>query len=206
MSVRYGLLGLLAQRPRHGYELHAAFEAVMGGEENWDVKPAQIYSTLTRLLESGQISEESGSSNEGPDRRVYAITKKGRADLAGWFAAPVEREHQRDEVFAKLMLAMATREINPSQIIQTQRANWYQQLHALTEQRSQADPKTNLAHILLLDSAVMHTEADLHWLDMVEARLDEIRRQPLPEPELRPRGRPPKVREELSHEVAKTRK
>jgi hypothetical protein len=39
----------------------------------------------------------------------------------------------------------------------------------------------------------MHLEADLRWLDMIEARLDEIRRQPLPEPESKPRGRPKKI-------------
>jgi hypothetical protein len=33
----------------------------------------------------------------------------------------------------------------------------------------------------------------LRWLDMVEARFDEIRRQPLPEPESKPRGRPKKI-------------
>jgi len=38
----------------------------------------------------------------------------------------------------------------------------------------------------------MHLEADLRWLDTAEARLDEIRRQPLPEPEAKPRGRPRK--------------
>jgi len=46
----------------------------------------------------------------------------------------------------------------------------------------------------LLDKAVMHLEADLRWLDMIEARLNEIRRQPLPEPESKPRGRPKKIR------------
>jgi DNA-binding PadR family transcriptional regulator len=194
MSVRYTLLGLLAQRPRHGYELHAAFEAVMGGEENWDVKPAQIYSTLARLQESGQIVEElDGADGEGADRRVYAITEKGQIDLAAWFNTPVTREHQRDEVFAKLMLAIATEVAKPRQVLQIQRARLYQDLHALTAQRSKVDPKTDLAYILLLDSAVMHIEADLRWLDMVDARLDEIKRQPLPEPEMRPRGRPKKT-------------
>jgi DNA-binding PadR family transcriptional regulator len=44
VSVRNALLGLLEQRPRHGYELRAAFEALVGGQRNWEVKPAQIYS------------------------------------------------------------------------------------------------------------------------------------------------------------------
>ena len=175
----------------------------MGGEENWDVKPAQIYSTLTRLLESGFIEEESGFGDD-PARRVYAITEKGRGDLVAWFNAPVEREHQRDEVFAKLMLALATGEANPRKVIQVQRAKLYQDMHALTVKRGETDPKTELAHILLLDSAVMHIEADLHWLEMVEARLDEIRSQPVPEPEIRPRGRPPKAKQpSLPAEVIK---
>jgi DNA-binding PadR family transcriptional regulator len=194
MSVRFALLGLLAQRPRHGYELHAAFEAVMGGEENWDVKPAQIYSTLARLQESGHIVEElDGADGEGADRRVYAITDKGQRDLAAWFNTPVTREHQRDEVFAKLMLAIAIEAAQPRKVLQIQRARLYQDLHALTAQRSKVDPQKDLAHILLLDSAAMHLEADLRWLDMVDARLDEIKRQPMPEPEMRPRGRPKKT-------------
>ena len=168
----------------------------MGGEENWDVKPAQIYSTLARLQESGYIVEQAESTDgDGADRRVYAITDKGQTDLAVWFNAPVVREHQRDEIFAKLMLAIATDVANPRKVLQIQRAKLYQDLHALTAQRSKVDPQKDLAHILLLDSAVMHLEADLHWLEMVEARLDEIKRQPLPEPEMRPRGRPRKISE-----------
>jgi hypothetical protein len=42
-----------------------------------------------------------------------------------------------------------------------------------------------------LDRVVMRLEADLRWLEMVEARLDVISRQPLPEPVEKPRGRPP---------------
>jgi len=43
-----------------------------------------------------------------------------------------------------------------------------------------------------MDKAIMHLEADLRWLDMIEARLEEVQRQPIPRPELRPRGRPHK--------------
>jgi hypothetical protein len=53
---------------------------------------------------------------------------------------------------------------------------------------------------LLLDQAIMHVEADLRWLDVIEARLEEVRQQPLPEPEARRRGRPRKVRGERQEE------
>jgi len=48
---------------------------------------------------------------------------------------------------------------------------------------------------MLVDKAIMHLEADLRWLDMAEMRLEEVKRQPLPEPELRRRGRPRKSAE-----------
>ena len=77
MSVRNAILGLLAQKPRHGYELHAAFSAVVGGGGTWDVKPAQIYTTLERLEESGLVQTKSdlGEGRE-PERRIYAITRE----------------------------------------------------------------------------------------------------------------------------------
>ena len=193
MSVRNALLGLLAQRPRHGYELHAAFEAITGGVhgvQNWDVKPAQIYTTLTRLEESGLVGEEAIEQGGGPEKRVYAITPAGRETLAEWFASGVEAELARDEFFIKLMLSLATGAANPYRVIQSQRAALYQELHDATQQRNAADPHTELAQILLLDKVIMHLEADLRWLDIVEGRLDEIKRQPLPEPEAKPRGRP----------------
>jgi hypothetical protein len=68
----------------------------------------------------------------------------------------------------------------------------YQELHTLTAQRNRSDPKTALAQMLLFEKAIMHTEADLRWLDMVEARLEDVKRQPMPEPEAKPRGRPRK--------------
>ena len=192
MSVRHALLGLLAQRPRHGYELHAAFEAVIGGEQNWDVKPAQIYTTLARLEEAGLVQEDLVEQGSGPEKRIYAVTPAGRSTLAEWFAQGVEGEHLRDELFIKLMLSLTTDGASPRKVIQTQRAKLFRDLHAITARRRQADPKTELARILLLDKTVMHLEADLRWLDMVEGRLEEVRRQPVPQPEVRPRGRPRK--------------
>ncbi len=192
MSVRFAILGLLAQRPRHGYELRAAFEALVGGEENWDVKPAQIYTTLARLEESGLVTEEAVEQERGPEKRIYALTPAGRAELDTWFATGVESEHQRDEFFIKLMLSLAVDGANPRKVIRTQRALLYQKLHDVTAQGQQTNPKTELAYMLLLDKTVMHLEADLRWLEMIEARLDEVQRQPLPQPEVKPRGRPKK--------------
>lgn len=193
MSVRNAILGLLAQKPRHGYELHSAFSSVVGGA-TWDVKPAQIYTTLERLEESGLVQTKSdlGEGRE-PDRRIYAITRDGHEALKSWFDEGVPTEHQRDEFYVKLMIGLISGEADPARIIQTQRSRLFQELHDATTQRDKYDPVVEIAQILLTDKAIMHLEADLRWLDMIEMRLEAIKEQPIPEPEIRKRGRPKKI-------------
>ncbi len=195
MSVRYGLLGLLAQGPRHGYELHSEFVALAGGKEHWDVNPSQIYSTLSRLQDAGLVAEVGIEQEGGPEKRILTITPAGRAELDAWFATPVMGEHLRDELYVKLMLSLADGAPGSQtgrQVIHTQREALYRDLHRVTARRQAANPKDELGQILLLDKTAMHLEADLRWLEMVEARLEEVRRQPLPQPEPRLRGRPKK--------------
>ncbi|RPH56554.1 MAG: PadR family transcriptional regulator [Chloroflexi bacterium] len=193
MSVRHALLGLLAQKARHGYELRVAFESVVGGDVAWDVKPAQIYTTLDRLEEAGLVERQSdlGQGDE-PSRRVYALTPEGRMVLREWFATAVENEHQRDEFFVKLMVALASGEGSPERILQTQRNHLYKEMHTMTTLRDSFDPREGMAQILLMDKAIMHIEADLRWMDITEMRIEAIKGQAFPQPEIRPRGRPRK--------------
>jgi hypothetical protein len=110
--------------------------------------------------------------------------------LEEWFAEGTAQEHQRDEFFIKLMLGLVSGAADPYKLIQIQRTHLFQELHAITVQRTHVDSSRELAKILLLDKVAMHLEADIRWLDITEKRLDEIKHQPLPEPETRPRGRP----------------
>jgi DNA-binding PadR family transcriptional regulator len=192
MSVRNAILGFLSQHPRHGYELRTAFESLMGGEQNWEVKPAQIYTTLSRLEENGLVVQTAVEQDGGPEKRIYTITPAGKCELDQWFTRPVEDEPQRDEFYLKLMLSLTNPAADPYKVIQVQRSHLFKNLHQVTTQRQGLEHQAELAQIFLMDKAVMHLEADLRWLDMIEARLDEIRRHPPPEPEARPRGRPKK--------------
>jgi len=193
MSVRYAVLGLISQKPRHGYETRLAFEALVGGDENWEVKPAQIYNTLDRLEKAGWVERSSDlGEGEEPSRRVYRITPQGEAALQEWFSSGIVPGHQRDEFYIKLIIGLVSGRADPQRLIQTQRALLFQEMHAATNQREEYDPHTEMAQILLLDKAIMHLEADLRWLDMIEMRLEAIKEQPLPEPEIRRRGRPRK--------------
>ncbi len=191
-AVQHAVLALLAQQSRHGYELHDLFEAALGG--HWDLNTGQIYSSLDRLARAGLVVEEGIEKGDGPDKHLWAITELGTAQLLQWYRSAVPRDYRlRDEFYLKLVLAVVTQTARPQPILQVQRRELFQELHDLTALRSRLNPRQELARILLLESAIMHTEAELRWLDIVEARLDEIREQPLLLPPPRRRGRPPKV-------------
>ncbi|MBV8337631.1 MAG: PadR family transcriptional regulator [Alphaproteobacteria bacterium] len=75
-DLRYVLLGLIAERPRHGYELIKAIEEKFGGA--YSPSPGVIYPTLSLLEELGYIQPD---SPQGP-RKEFVITPEGTAFLA----------------------------------------------------------------------------------------------------------------------------
>ncbi|MHC1781350.1 MAG: helix-turn-helix transcriptional regulator [Anaerolineaceae bacterium] len=193
MSVRHAILGLISQKPRYGYETRAAFETLVGGDSNWEVKPAQIYTTLERLEEAGLVERSSDlGEGEEPSRRMYRITPRGEDMLNEWFSCGVVPEHQRDEFYIKVIIGLVSGRADPQRLIQTQRALLFQEMHAAINQRDGYNPHAEMAQIMLLDKAIMHLEADLRWLDLIERKLDTIREQPMAEPEIPRRGRPRK--------------
>ena len=74
MSVRQGLMALLAQEPMYGARLRAEFEARTGG--TWPLNVGQVYTTLSRLERDGLVVA-SGGDDEG--RIEYSLTDSGRA-------------------------------------------------------------------------------------------------------------------------------
>ena len=53
MSVKFGLLALLATEPMYGAQLRSEFEARTGG--TWPLNVGQVYTTLTRLERDGLL-------------------------------------------------------------------------------------------------------------------------------------------------------
>jgi DNA-binding PadR family transcriptional regulator len=102
MSLRYGVLGLLAEQPLHGYQVRNRFEGMLGG--TWDVNIGQVYSTLQRLERDGMVQTAGGRGDRG--KLVYELTDLGRRDLESWLAEPDSGPQQlRQEVYVKLLLA-----------------------------------------------------------------------------------------------------
>jgi DNA-binding PadR family transcriptional regulator len=70
-DLRYVLLQLIAEKPRHGYELIKAIEEKFGGM--YSPSPGVVYPTLTLLEELGYLRAESA----GGTKRLYSMTEEG---------------------------------------------------------------------------------------------------------------------------------
>ncbi len=194
MTVKHALLAFLDHEPTHGYQLHGLMEKALG--DPWLVNIGQVYSTLSRLERDGLVDRQSEVEGKTTDRTVYKITGLGRTELGRWFRDPLSRDRRlRDEVYAKLMLSRISGSATPEEVLQIQRRKILGEMHDLTRMRSVADQDTGIHWILLLESAIMHLEADLKWIDLCESKAEELGEAPLRTYETRPRGRPPKRRE-----------
>jgi len=88
-ELRLVLLKLIADEPRHGYDLIRAIEELTGGE--YAPSPGVVYPTLTLLQDMGLIGEAPG---EGP-RKAFQATDEGRTHLE-------ERAEEVDALFERL--------------------------------------------------------------------------------------------------------
>jgi DNA-binding PadR family transcriptional regulator len=170
VSVRYGLLALLAEAPTHGYQLKTSFERRTGG--SWQLNIGQVYTTLQRLARDGLVEEIEGTAG---DRRAYRITDVGRTQLESWFVTPVLPEAPaRDELTIKVLLAVAAGDVDVTNLLQRQRRASIEQLQAYTRRKAKADPVLDLAFLLLLDALIFRTEAEIRWLDACDARIRSV--------------------------------
>jgi DNA-binding PadR family transcriptional regulator len=75
------VLGCLAEQPLYGYDLLERMRA--RSMSFWaEVGKASVYQALQRLERRGLIGGRAQMGSEGPDRRVYRISRAGRARLA----------------------------------------------------------------------------------------------------------------------------
>lgn len=187
MSVRNGLLALLAEQPMHGYQLKQEFERRTGG--TWPLNIGQVYTTVQRLVRDGLVEpvpqgETGPTTDDGATVERFRLTGAGGVEAAAWWSTPVERgAPARDELAIKLALAVTVPGVDVADVVQRQRTETLRSLRDFTRLKRTADPSASpeqaaeeLAWSLVLDHLVFAAEAEVRWLDHVEARVARVAR------------------------------
>ncbi len=87
-ELRLVILALIAEKPRHGYEIIKELGERVGGD--YSPSPGVVYPTLTLLEEMGYASP----NQDAAGRKLYTVTSEGEKALA-------DNKAQIDAIFAR---------------------------------------------------------------------------------------------------------
>jgi DNA-binding PadR family transcriptional regulator len=82
LSPEFALLGLLAEGPSHGYDLHQRLVADLG--HVWHLSQSQAYAILKRLETRGDIRSHTVEQEKLPARQKLQLTAQGRRRFQEW--------------------------------------------------------------------------------------------------------------------------
>ncbi len=178
-KVEVVVLGLLAEEPLYGYDLLGRFRARSMGF--WvEVGKASVYQVLRRLEREGLITGRSQEGPEGPDRRVYRLTRTGRirltAGLEERFAASEPYESGAGLAFGFAHLLSATQ---ARKAVDAREAALHELLDAAKAERSRTAADRGASRAVssaMLERQEMLARAELAWIKSFRGALGRIRR------------------------------
>ena len=99
--MEYAILAGLSHEPRSGYDLTKWLALV--ASHFWPVGHSSIYPALAALESEGLIAHETVPSEQGPERKVYALTVQGHDELLAWVDGPPPMAQTRDEQLVRAL-------------------------------------------------------------------------------------------------------
>ena len=162
MSHRYLILGLLAEEPMTGYDIHKHIKVVLRAVTN--ASYGTLYPTLHKLLEEGAVQVEEVEQAGRPAKKIYRITKHGQAALADWLKQPPAADSIKREFLLKLYFAKNLSAPELQTLLAERRDEIQARLASLCAER---DAIHDIRQRWLLDYSVALCRAEMEWLKQV---------------------------------------
>jgi DNA-binding PadR family transcriptional regulator len=167
------LLSLLAEKPMYGYQANALLE--LRKVRDWAaVSRPQIYYSLDKLAGLGLLkaTDNDTEKSAGPERRVFATTKRGQAALA----AALERDDWTEQLERPAFLtwlALSWQCSNEVFVVQLKRRRKFLEHTLRCRQATLQDVFAEVGHpfheaVWMLSLAIEEIKTELAWLGQVE--------------------------------------
>jgi PadR family transcriptional regulator, regulatory protein AphA len=179
MSLTHAILGLLQyNEPMTGYDLKTQhFDESIG--YFWPADQAQVYRTLDKMAEEGWVESRIEVQEGRPNRKIYAITDTGRAELRRWLAGhhpmpPVRETFLIQTYFAGMLPDEEIREMLAQRLkLHQALLEEYQQvplppLDELTDQRDHAMAR------LTLEFGLRYQQMQIDWLHLAMETISKL--------------------------------
>ena len=171
MSLKYALLGLLAENPKYGYEIKQEFEGALGNV--WSVSYGQLYPTLRRLSEVQWVTKRTEPGKKAAEKNIYSITPKGKQKLDEWLLRPLRSSYKvKDEFTLKFLFFDKLPREKVLDYLKTQQKKTVMQKENF--QRTLVSIKDELNFFLqaIIRKGIIHLEAEIQWLEEVVNALE----------------------------------
>jgi len=166
MSLKFALLGLLAESPKYGYEIKRQFEGALGNV--WSVSYGQLYPTLRRLSELGWVTKKTEPGKKAAEKNIYSITEKGRRKLDEWLLKPLRTAYKVKDEFTLRFLFFS--KLSPDNVLAYLKAQQKKTvLQKESFQRTLVSLRSEIDYFLqaIIRKGIIHLEAENQWLEEV---------------------------------------
>jgi DNA-binding PadR family transcriptional regulator len=171
--LKGAILGLVLERPGHGYDLGARLGARLG--PSWAIDPKRLYRMLDQLERAGLILGvvESDPDNPRQQRTVYSATELAPGALRMWLETLAPREPTRVEIQAKVA---AAREQDVPQLAQALRQYERECLELLRQSAGPPLPVRSwmgLVMDIVRDASDAQLRTEVEWAKRTRRRIEE---------------------------------
>jgi PadR family transcriptional regulator, regulatory protein AphA len=166
MSLKYALLGLLAESPKYGYELKRRFEGALGNI--WSVSYGQLYPTLRHLSEVGWLTKKTEPGKKAAEKNIYSITEKGRRKLDEWLLKPLRSSYKVKDEFTLRFLFFS--KLAPGSVLDylgVQQKKTMLQKETFQVTLSSLQDEIDYFLQAIIRKGIIHLEAENRWLEEV---------------------------------------
>jgi PadR family transcriptional regulator, regulatory protein AphA len=182
MSLAHAILGWLQTEPMSGYDLKKRFD--QGAGYFWPVDQMQIYRTLERLVEQGNVSVHEEIQHNHPNRKVYTLTNAGREELRHWLTSPQSLPALRDPLLIQLFFSAQLSNAEIIELLKHQHAEhskllaYYQQKNAFPLDTQPGTPdgisREELLQRLVLEYSLRREQTYLQWLELAIEQVRQL--------------------------------
>ncbi len=176
-NAEFAILSLIAEHPRHGYEIEQLIQA-RGMREWTEIGFSSIYYLLKKLEKSGLIEADPDARGaKGPKRKVYRLTENGGTACRAATLEALSRPHKS---YPPVLLGMANLPaLAPSDALaalQSHRDDLRNQLRGVDTRQASQQPLPFFVDAMFDHGRTM-LAAEIDWLertiDLLERRDDQ---------------------------------
>jgi len=148
MSLKYALLGLLAENPKYGYEIKRQFEGALGNV--WSVSYGQLY------------------PKKAAEKNIYSITAEGKKRLDEWLLKPLRTNYRvKDEFTLKFLFFDKIPKEKVLNYLKSQQKKTIMQKENFQRTLVSIREEINFFLQAIIRKGIIHLEAENQWLEEV---------------------------------------